>query len=58
MQKVDYRSACPEARRRSGAEPAEATDDFALAPLVDKIAFGIARGLVVAMKELEHHIAS
>jgi hypothetical protein len=33
-------------------------DDFALAPLVDKIAFGIARGLVVAMKELEHHIAS
>jgi chromosome segregation ATPase len=33
-------------------------EDFALAPLVDKIAFGIARGLVVAVKELEQHIAS
>ena len=31
---------------------------WALAPLVDKIAYGLARGLVVAMKELETHIAS
>ena len=36
----------------------ETTPDLALAPLVDKIAFGLARGLVVAMKELETHIAS
>lgn len=36
-------------------EPAE---DFVLAPLVDKIAYGIARGLIVAVKELEHHIAN
>src|ERR1044071_3261908 len=33
-------------------------DDFALAPLVDKIAYSIARGLAVAVKELEQHIAS
>ena len=32
--------------------------ELALAPLVDKIAYGLARGLVVAMKELENHIAS
>ena len=38
-------------------EPAPA-EDFALAPLVDKIAYGIARGLIVAVKELENHIAS
>ena len=31
---------------------------LALAPLVDKIAYGFARGLVVALKELENHIAS
>ena len=36
----------------------EAVQDLALAPLVDKIAYGLARGLVVAMKELENHIAS
>lgn len=40
------------------ANLAGVTGDFALAPLVDKIAYGIARGLVVAMKELEDHIAS
>jgi chromosome segregation ATPase len=39
----------------AGIEPGEG---LALAPLVDKIAYGIARGLVVAMKELENHIAS
>jgi len=37
---------------------ATGSEDFALAPLVEKIAHSIARGLVVAMKELEHHIAS
>jgi chromosome segregation ATPase len=36
----------------------EAAHDLALAPLVDKIAYGLARGLVIAMKELENHIAS
>ena len=35
-----------------------AVHELALAPLVDKIAYGLARGLVVAMKELENHIAS
>lgn len=35
-----------------------AAHELALAPLVDKIAYGLARGLVVAMKELENHIAS
>jgi chromosome segregation ATPase len=41
----------------NGTEP-EAGGQWALAPLVDKIAYGLARGLVVAMKELETHIAS
>src|SRR5262245_21886425 len=36
----------------------ESGQGLALAPLVDKIAYGIAKGLVVAMKELENHIAS
>src|SRR5579871_5903584 len=31
--------------------------ELALGPLVDKIAYGLAKGLVVAMKELENHIA-
>jgi chromosome segregation ATPase len=44
--------------RADGAEPADAAEDFVLAPLVDKIAYGIARGLVVAVKELEQHIAN
>jgi chromosome segregation ATPase len=47
------------ARKRAlEADPVETAEDFALAPLVDKIAHSIARGLVVAMKELEHHISS
>src|SRR5262249_21747873 len=33
-------------------------EDYALAPLADRIARGIASGLVMAMKELENHIAS
>jgi chromosome segregation ATPase len=36
----------------------ESGEGLALAPLVDKIAYGIAKGLVVAMKELENHIAN
>jgi chromosome segregation ATPase len=47
-------------RRRLPDDPAgavEASQNFALAPLVDKIAWGIARGLIVAVKELEDHIA-
>jgi uncharacterized coiled-coil protein SlyX len=45
-------------RPAGGTEPVETARDFALAPLVDKIAYGIARGLIVAVKELEQHIAS
>ncbi len=45
-------------RSAAGGDSAEAAGDFALVPLVDKIAYGIARGLVVAMKELENHIAT
>jgi chromosome segregation ATPase len=41
-----------------GADPAQSAEDFALVPLVNKIAHSIARGLVVAMKELEDHIAT
>lgn len=41
----------------NGAER-EAAGQWALAPLVDKIAYGLARGLVVAMKELETHIGN
>jgi chromosome segregation ATPase len=43
--------------KENGA-PADSGQGMALAPLVDKIAHGIARGLVVAMKELETHIAT
>jgi chromosome segregation ATPase len=39
-------------------KPVEGAADFALGPLVDKIAYSIARGLVVAVKELEDHIGS
>jgi chromosome segregation ATPase len=42
----------------SAESAAPIAEGFALAPLVDKIAYGIARGLVVAVKELEEHIAS
>lgn len=40
------------------AERTASDEDFVLAPLVDQIAYGIARGLVVAVKQLENHIAS
>ena len=45
-------------RSAAGGDSAKTAGDFALVSLVDKIAFGIANGLVVAMKELENHIAS
>jgi chromosome segregation ATPase len=48
----DYR------RAAAAADPVEPAEDFALAPLVDKIAYTIARGLSVAVKELEQHIAA
>jgi chromosome segregation ATPase len=38
--------------------PEDAAQEPALAPLVDKIAFGFARSLVAALKELENHIAA
>src|SRR5689334_6156254 len=41
-----------------GPTPETDAEDFALRPLVDRIAYGIARGLIVAVKELEHHIAA
>lgn len=41
-----------------GNDSTQAAKGFALAPLVDKIAYGIARGLVVAIRELEEHIVS
>src|SRR5436190_5060923 len=45
--------------RRWHEETANAgAQELALAPLVDKIAYGLARGLVVAIKELENHIGS
>jgi len=45
------------ARTEIAAEAAKTAQDFVLAPLVDKIAYGISRGLATAIKELEHHIA-
>jgi chromosome segregation ATPase len=45
------------ARPSVAPEPVESGETFALAPLVNKIAFSMARGLAVALKELEDHIA-
>jgi chromosome segregation ATPase len=45
-------------RSAGGGDSVDTGEDFVLAPLVDKIAYGIARGLVAAIKELEQHIAS
>jgi chromosome segregation ATPase len=58
VQRVDRAPAAPETDAERSRGLWEATPDLALAPLVDKIAFGLARGLVIAMKELENHIAS
>jgi chromosome segregation ATPase len=58
VQKVDRAPAAPETEPDRSRGLREATADLKLAPLVDKIAYGLARGLVIAMKELETHIAS
>ena len=59
VQRVDRTpAAAPEAEPERARGFREAAPDLALAPLVDKIAYGLARGLVIAMKELENHIAS
>jgi chromosome segregation ATPase len=42
----------------NGHDERRGGEDYALAPLADRIARGIATGLVMAMKELENHIAS
>jgi chromosome segregation ATPase len=57
LQKLDHRQAAVAIEKAPGGA-VEPGHDFVLAPLVDKIAYGIARGLVVAMKELENHIAT
>src|ERR1035441_5750117 len=51
----------PASAREFGPEEVRPGDsaagqDFALAPLVDKIAYAFASGLIVAMRELEAHI--
>jgi chromosome segregation ATPase len=46
-----------QAKKTENGAPGPA-EELALAPLVDRIAYTIASGLVVAMKELENHIAS
>jgi chromosome segregation ATPase len=53
------RSAPPEAEtaKQGASGPAESGQEFALLPLVDKIAYGFASSLIVAMRELEKHIA-
>jgi chromosome segregation ATPase len=58
VQRADRAPAAPEAESDRSRGFREAAPDLALAPLVDKIAYGLARGLVIAMKELENHIAS
>ncbi|HUI82101.1 MAG TPA: hypothetical protein VLY24_29470 [Bryobacteraceae bacterium] len=58
IQALERPASAPEAEAERPRAPREATPDLALAPLVDKIAYGLARGLVIAMKELETHIAS
>jgi chromosome segregation ATPase len=55
---ADYRGSDVEYPRPAAeADARDAAEDFVLAPLVDKIAYSIARGLTVAVKELELHIA-
>src|SRR6185369_17309674 len=44
--------------KTTGNGASEPTEELVLAPLVDRIAYTIASGLVVAMKELENHIAN
>jgi len=58
VQRADHGQSHGPLRSPGGADPMETSDNFALAPIVDKIAYGIAKGLVVAVKELENHIAN
>lgn len=58
VQRAERAPAAPETEPDRSRGVREATSELALAPLVDKIAYGLARGLVIAMKELENHIAS
>lgn len=51
------RSGMEEPRPADGAGSKDAIQEFALAPLVDTVAYGIAKVLVVAVRELENHIA-
>jgi chromosome segregation ATPase len=45
-------------RAHGSQDQVETGDDFAFEPLVSRIAFGIARELASAIKQLEHHIGS
>jgi chromosome segregation ATPase len=45
------------AQTAHGIPPVPDSPEFALLPLVDKIAYAFAGGLIVAMRELESHIA-
>jgi len=51
------RSEAEELRQADGGNSVEAIEDFALAPLVDRLAFVLAKVLVVAVRDLEKHIA-
>jgi hypothetical protein len=51
------RSGMEEPRPAEGGSPKEAIEELALAPLVDTVAYGIAKVLVVAVRALEKHIA-
>jgi hypothetical protein len=48
----------PRSPQRTAAAAAAVGQELALGPLVDQVAYGFARVLVVAMKELETHIAN
>jgi chromosome segregation ATPase len=58
LEEEAFRIQAPETEPERPRTVRDAAPDLALAPLVDKIAYGLARGLVVAMKELEVHIAT
>src|SRR5213593_3339606 len=59
LQKLEGRDGGMEQPRVNGHDGLkEAGPELALAPLVDRIAYGFAKGLVVAMQELENHIAT
>lgn len=51
------RSGTEEPRPSEGGSTQESMEEFALSPLVDTVAYGIAKVLVVAVRALEKHIA-